>query len=134
MKTRIIRVSRVVLALSLTTSAATVSAGWFGQRGDCARSAYGPCARQDYTRALQHARRLDGLDCAELAGYAECVRATMNGQIWSSIRQPLVGPGAASSTAPLPSIEAPFTSPPTLPADPSPPVFTPETPKAEAPK
>ncbi len=131
MKTRVVRVSRVALTLilALPASAETASAGgWFGRRGDCAPTAYGPCARKDLTEAFQRARRLDGMDCANLAAYSESVRATMNGQIWASIRQPLVGPAGASSSAPLPSIEVPFTPPPEPPTSVVPP------PPAEKPK
>lgn len=132
MKTWIVRVSRIGLTLAVTTSPATVSAGgWFSRRVDCAATAYGPCARQEYTQAFQHARQLDGLDCARLTTYAESVRATMNGQALATHRQPLVGAGAASSSVPLPSIEDPLISPLTPPAESSPPVFAPEPPKTE---
>ncbi len=132
MKTRIVRVSRTALTLAMMASPATVLAGgWFGQRDDCARSAYGPCARQEYTQAFQRARQLDRLSCGALAAYAESNRVAMNERIWATIRQPLVGPGAASSTAPLPSIEAPFTPPPSPPAEPGRPGFAPEKPKAD---
>jgi hypothetical protein len=115
------------LTLALTTSSASAG-GWFGQRGDCAHSAYGPCARQDAAQAFQRARRLDGMDCANLSSYAEAVRVGMNARIWATIRQPLVGPGAASSTAPLPSLEPPFAPSPKPPAE----LTVPEDPKPDA--